>query len=189
MRQRHVVVDVGIGTGLLVSGRLCRGADGTAGDIGHIPRGEPGPDSPRCRCGNYGCLEALAGGWAILRDLRAAGVDVATIDDVVAAVRHGDEVALETVRAAAVAVGEALADLVHVLNPRVVVVGGQLADLDEIILATAREVIYRRSPPLSTRKLVITTSGMSAPGVCGLGALVGDHVFAPERIEKILEAE
>jgi predicted NBD/HSP70 family sugar kinase len=181
-----VKLGTGIGTGLYVGGQLCRGADGTAGDIGHIPRGQPGPDTPRCRCGSHGCLEAIAGGWAILRDLRAAGLDVDTLDDVVDAVRSGDESALETVRAAATAVGEALADLVHLLNPRVLVVGGQLAALDEIILAAAREVVYRRSPPLSTRKLVITTSGISDPGVRGLSALVGDHIFAPDRVEQIV---
>lgn len=181
-----VKIGTGIGAGLLLRGELYRGADGAAGDIGHLPLSQDDPDAPLCRCGNRGCVEAYAGGWAILRDLRAAGVEVDGIDDLVRSVRAGNRVALDLVRTAATIIGAAVADVVNMVNPRVVAVGGQLAELDDIILATAREVIYRLSLPLATRQLVITASGVDNAGVLGLAALVADHVFAPDRIDRLI---
>jgi predicted NBD/HSP70 family sugar kinase len=184
-----IKMGTGIGVGLMLGGQLQRGADGAAGDMGHTSvavsdEGTP----PLCRCGNVGCLEAYAGGWAILRDLTAAGIDVPSIDDLVLAVRGGNRTALQLVRAAATTVAAAVAHLVNIVNPRVVVFGGQLAGLDEIILATVREVIYRHSHPLATRKLVITTSGVDDPGVLGLASLIADHVFAPDHIDQAINA-
>jgi predicted NBD/HSP70 family sugar kinase len=181
-----VKIGTGVGTGLVLGGRLYRGADGAAGDIGHTRVNGSDTDAPLCRCGNRGCVEAYAGGWAIIRDLAAAGVDVMTMDGLVNAVRSGNLAALEHVRTAAATVGSAVADLVNTVNPRMVVFGGQLAELDDIVLATVREVIYRRSPPLATRQLVITTTGAEDPGVRGLAVLIADHVFAQERVDQII---
>lgn len=181
-----VKLGTGLGAGLLLAGQLFRGADGAAGDIGHIPLGDPGPDAPLCRCGKYGCVEAYAGGWAIMRDLTEAGLELETLDDLVNAVRSGDRLALKHVREAAGIVGAAVADLVNTINPRIIVFGGQLAALDDILLAQVREVIYGRSPVLATQRLTITSSVLDGPGVLGLAALVADHVFAPANIDHAL---
>jgi predicted NBD/HSP70 family sugar kinase len=85
-----VKVGTGVGAGIISGGRVYRGADGAAGDIGHVQIAVPGEAAPPpCRCGNTGCVEARVGGWALIRDLRAAGHDPADVDDVVGLVRRG----------------------------------------------------------------------------------------------------
>ncbi|HEY0119862.1 MAG TPA: ROK family transcriptional regulator [Cellulomonas sp.] len=190
-RQVHPTVDnlvfvkigTGVGTGLLVRGELYRGADGAAGDIGHIAPSGDGDDEPLCRCGNRGCVEAYAGGWALARDLTDAGFPAHSVDDIVALVRSGNRTALGLVRAAGRTIGAAVADIVNMINPSVIVFGGQLAALDDIILAAAREVIYRRSLPLATRNLRIEPSGIPDPGVHGLAQLVTDLLYAADRVD------
>ncbi|MFJ3489743.1 ROK family transcriptional regulator [Leifsonia aquatica] len=182
-----VKLGTGVGTGLIVRGDLYRGADGAAGDIGHIPvAGDHRTEPPRCRCGNVGCVEAYAGGWALARDLSAAGYPASSINDVITAVRSGNEAARELVRRASQIIGEAVSDIVHMVNPRVVVFGGQLAELDEIVLATVREVIYGRALPLATRNLQVTSMGIDDPGVYGLAELVADEVFSIASIDSVL---
>jgi len=177
-----VKIGTGIGTGLFVRGELYRGANGAAGDIGHIAlRSEA--DQPLCRCGNVGCVEAYAGGWAIARDLTAAGYPTSSVSEIVTAVRAGNRVALTLVREAGRVIGEAVSDIVNMINPSTIVFGGQLAELDDIILAAAREVIYRRSAPLATRNLHIEPSGIEDPGVRGLAHLIAERVYAPEVVD------
>ena len=123
----YVKLGTGVGSGLIADGQIYRGADGAAGDIGHnqIPIPDDAPE-PLCRCGNTGCVEAYAGGWALVRDLQAAGLDVTTVDDA-ERLKAGDATPCAW-RAAAGILGAALADAVNLLNPRVVVLGGQLAE-------------------------------------------------------------
>jgi predicted NBD/HSP70 family sugar kinase len=179
----------GIGCGVIANGEVYRGALGAAGDIGHIPYGpaEGAAEEPVCRCGNVGCVEAYAGGWALARDLRTMGHDVERIADVVEMIRaqHPDVTAL--VRRAARVLGLAIADAVNFLNPSVVVIGGPLALADEPLLAGIREVVYRRSLPLSTRNLQIAVSQLGEmAGVVGLALMLGDRVFAPELVDRQL---
>lgn len=182
----YVKIGTGIGSGLLVQGDLYRGADGAAGDIGHICLSDDGPDAPLCRCGNRGCVEAYAGGWAIARDLRDRGVEASSVTDIVTAVRDGNRDALELVRNAGRILGSAVADLVNMVNPRLVVFGGQLSALDDILLAAAREVIYHRSLPLATRSLRIEPSTLQNPGVIGLARLVADRIYTPAEVDATL---
>ncbi|MDT7680607.1 MAG: hypothetical protein QOG57_917, partial [Pseudonocardiales bacterium] len=96
-----IKVGTGIGAGLVAGSAVYRGADGAAGDIGHMQVTVPGEENPpECRGGNTGCVEARAGGWALVRDLRAAGHDVSTVDDAVALVQTGDATAVGLVRRA-----------------------------------------------------------------------------------------
>ena len=121
----YVKAGTGIGSGQIVGGRINRGAQGAAGDIGHAHIS--GYGDPLCRCGNLGCLEALAGGWALARDLRErSGVEIHDARGVVDLVRKGDAHALAGLRAAGRSLGEALAYATSLLNPSVIVVGGML---------------------------------------------------------------
>lgn len=183
-----IKIGTGVGAGLVSDGCLHRGANGAAGDIGHnYVRNCAAEAEPECRCGNTGCLEAYAGGWALLRELQATGRDVASVDDVVNLIRSGDPTAVKLARQAGRALGEAIAVTVNLFNPTVVAVGGQLALADQQIIAGIREAVYRRSLPLATRnlKIVRTELGPQA-GVIGLAILVSEEVFSTSRITGLL---
>ncbi|MGF9663778.1 ROK family transcriptional regulator [Arthrobacter crystallopoietes] len=177
-----IKVATGIGAGIISSGQLQRGAQGTAGDLGHVrvPRG----GDVLCRCGNTGCLEALAGGPALAAVLAGEGRVAETSQDVIDLVRAGDLQAIHVVRQAGRDIGDVLATCVNLVNPSVIVIGGSLAQAGEHLLAGIREVVYRRSLPLATEHLRIAPSvaGRRA-GVLGAASLAISHVLSPEAIE------
>lgn len=180
-----VKVATGIGAGIVMDGRLRRGAQGAAGDLGHVA--VPGADATPCRCGNTGCLEALAGGPAIATRLRSAGLDATTAADVVALVRAGDIAAGHAVRQAGRDIGAVLAASVSLLNPARIVVGGVLADAGEHLIAGIREVVYQRSLPLATEHLRITTSRTGAEaGVVGAAAMVIDQILSATAVDTFI---
>ena len=174
-----VKVATGIGAGVISGGQLLRGAEGVAGDIGHV-RVARGGDVP-CHCGNVGCLEALASGPAIARDLRARGIDAADADDVVDLVKRGRTEAIHAVRQAGRDIGEVLNACVSLLNPSVIALGGSMARVGEHLIAGVREVVYTRSTPLATKQLSIVASSVAADAaVLGAGMLAIEHALSPE---------
>ncbi len=177
-----VKVATGIGSGVISGGRLQRGAQGIAGDIGHvqIPRGAGIP----CHCGNRGCLEAMASGPAIATALRAAGVEVHTGQDVVDLVKRGNIEAIQAVRQAGRDIGEILTACVSLMNPSVIAIGGSMAQAGEHLIAGVREVVYTRSMPLATEHLSIVQSAAGAnAAVIGASMLAIHHALAPESID------
>ncbi|WP_028048849.1 ROK family protein [Cellulomonas sp. URHD0024] len=180
-----VKVATGIGAGIISDAQIRRGAQGAAGDLGHIAV-PGGPDLP-CRCGNTGCLEALSSGPAIADALRAAGVAASTSADVVALVRAGDPDASREVREAGRRIGDVLAACVSMLNPSVIVIGGIVAEAGEQLLAGIREVVYRRSLPLATQHLRIVASRTKGrAGVLGASAMASDHVLSAAAIDALI---
>jgi predicted NBD/HSP70 family sugar kinase len=180
-----VKVATGIGSGLISNGQLHRGDVGAAGDLGHI-LAPSAPDVP-CRCGNNGCLEAVASGPAIAARLREAGIEATTSADVVALVQAGNLTAGQQVRQAGRDIGEVLAASVSMFNPSLIVVSGSLARAGEMLLAGVREAIYRRSLPLATEHLRIVPShaGPNA-GVRGAAAMVVRHALSPTVLDREL---
>jgi predicted NBD/HSP70 family sugar kinase len=182
-----VKVATGIGAGIICNGTLLRGADGVAGDIGHIrvPRGA----ELLCRCGNSGCLEAVAAGPAVALKLRASGHSIADSLDVVALVRQGDQEALQLVRQAGRDVGEVLSACLSMMNPAVIVIGGSMALTGEHFIAGVREMIYSRTMPLATQHLQVvqSVSGLDA-GIVGAGVLALQHALSRESIDAMLAA-
>jgi predicted NBD/HSP70 family sugar kinase len=180
----------GIGAGLIAGGQIFRGADGAAGDIGNIQvvvpeEGEP----PQCRCGNQGCIEAYAGGWAIVRDLRAAGEQVTSVHDAVQLIASGNPTATRLLRRAGRIIGIALSDAVSLLNPEVVVIGGELAAAENHLFAGIRESVYARSLPLATRRLqIVPAAQREMAGVSGLVTALCDHLYEPSRVDALLAA-
>ncbi|HYO35649.1 MAG TPA: ROK family protein [Geodermatophilus sp.] len=160
-----VKVGTGIGCGIIVDGGMYRGAQGSAGDIGHIR--VPSADGLEvvCRCGQVNCLEAIAGGTALLRDAQAAGLPVTTTREVVERAALGDGQALELVRGAGRTIGTVLAALVNFFNPHRIVMTGGVARAGVPLLAGIREAVYARSMPLAARALEITVS--DAPDLSG----------------------
>ncbi len=115
-----IKLGTGIGTGIVVDGKPYRGMDGGAGDVGHIAfSGQNEREPLLCRCGNVGCVEAYASGWALVRDLAALGLAVTSIDDVVRLVHLGNPDAIRLVRRASAVFGAAVSDIVSILNPGV----------------------------------------------------------------------
>ena len=138
-----VKIGTGIGSGIVAGGHVHRGADGAAGDIGHIHVRDH--DDVVCRCGNVGCLEAVAGGRALANRLHELGLPTSSSRDVVQQVLAGQHDAVRLVRQAGLEIGGVLAACVNILNPAVIVIGGDIAAAGEPLLAGIREVVYRRS--------------------------------------------
>ncbi|MBB2912037.1 putative NBD/HSP70 family sugar kinase [Streptosporangium becharense] len=178
-----IKIGTGIGCGVISGRRLHRGAQGAAGDIGHI-RVTSALDTV-CRCGNVGCLEAVAGGAALAARLRADGVEARDSRDVIRLVRGGNTRAVQLIRQAGREVGDVLASIVNFFNPSVIVVGGDIAEAGEQVLAGLREVIYSRSLPLATQHLTIAASELGdRAGVVGAAVMVIEHVLAPGTVDE-----
>jgi predicted NBD/HSP70 family sugar kinase len=181
----YVKVGTGIGCGIICGGVLHRGAEGAAGDIGHIRLS--GADDALCRCSNVGCVEAVAGGGALARRLSELGYEARTPSDVVDLVLAGNPEAVRLVRTAGRQIGEILAGTVNLLNPAVIVIGGRIAAAQEQLLAGVREIVYQRSLPLATRHLQIVRSELgSRAGIMGAAVLVLDELLSPEAIDNSL---
>ena len=181
-----VKVGTGIGCGIVADGHIHRGARGAAGDIGHIRAS--GDDEVICRCGNVGCLEAIAGGQALADRLSAAGADAANSRDVVRLVRAGDATATRMVRDAGRTLGEVLAGAVNFFNPAVIVIGGDIAEAHAQLLAGVREGILSRSLPLATRDLRIVPSRLGdRAGITGAAITAIEHVLSPAAVNRTVQ--
>jgi glucokinase-like ROK family protein len=195
-----VKIGTGIGAGVVVKGKLHRGAQGCAGDVGHIQI----TDDPAvvCRCGNIGCLEALAGGGALGRDAESAAREgrspfLATVleeagslqaADVARGATHGDPTCVELLTNAGRLVGHMLASVVNFFNPSLIVIGGGVAGAGDQLLAAIRETVYRRSLPLATRELVVKRSELgNRAGVVGAAAIVTDELFRATHLRQWLD--
>jgi glucokinase-like ROK family protein len=196
-----VKIGTGIGAGIIVRGLLHRGTQGCAGDIGHIQATTD--ESIVCRCGNIGCLEALAGGAALSRDAGILAQDGRSpllakllaekgsleAADVAFAASHGDAPANELIINAGRLVGSTLAGIVNFFNPSLVVIGGGVAGSGDLLLATIRQGVYQRSLPLATRDMLVKRSTLGGlAGVVGAATMVTDELFAPQRLGQWLAA-
>lgn len=194
-----VKIGMGVGAGICLEGRLYRGSRGYAGDIGHVAVSD---DDVVCRCGNRGCLEAVAGAAAIARaghllaskgqspflaEVLAAGRAV-TSADVGMAAQRGDPRCIELLTRSGRLIGETLATVVAVHNPSLVVVGGGVAQAGEILVSAIREAVYRRSRSLATRDLRIVGSDMGkSGGLVGTAIALADELFAWEYLRSWID--
>jgi glucokinase-like ROK family protein len=184
-----VKIGTGIGSGLIIGGRLHRGTQGCAGDFGHIC---VDPAGPICSCGNVGCLEAMAAAPAIVlqaercaREGESASLMAIlqergelSMKDVGEAARRGDHCALMIIRRSGRLIGQTLASTVNVLNPSLIVIGGGVSRIGNALLAEIRSAVYQRSLPLATRNLPIVLSELEdTAGVVGASVLAAKGVF------------
>jgi glucokinase-like ROK family protein len=187
-----IKIGTGIGAGIISNGKLHRGNDGSAGDIGHICVDKNGP---LCTCGNKGCLEAMAAGPAIAsRAIEAARNGSSPIltqirefkgaihpEDVNTACREGDQAALDIIRDSGQMIGDVLASLVNFFNPSHIFIGGGIANFGNHLLVAIRRAVLYRSLPLATTHLSIKFSRMASnAGVLGAISLALDYLFAME---------
>lgn len=172
-----IKVSTGIGAGMIVGGALQRGSRGSAGDIGHvlIPGAAHEHD-----------LESQASIPAISASLRQGGTDVEP-PDVITRVLTGDPAAVAAAREAGRAIGEVAAFCVSMLNPSVVVIGGQLGVNVQEIIAGVREVVYRRSIPLATQHLnIVPAQGDKNAGIRGAGLMVLEACLSPAAVDELI---
>ncbi|WP_432037487.1 ROK family transcriptional regulator [Streptomyces cucumeris] len=163
----YIKVADGVGAGLVISGQIYRGPGGTAGEIGHITLDESGPV---CRCGNRGCLETFTAARYVLPLLYSShGMDL-TVERMVQLAREGDPGCRRVIADVGRHIGSGVANLCNLINPSRMVLGGQLAEAGELVLAPIRESVARYAIPSAARQLSVM------PGALGgraevLGAL------------------
>jgi glucokinase-like ROK family protein len=185
-----VKIGTGIGSGVVVGGRLHRGAQGCAGDFGHIC---VDPEGLLCLCGNIGCLEAMAAAPAIVLEAEKCAREgksplLTTVlqergelrmKDVGEAARRGDYCALTTIRRSGRLIGQTLASAVNILNPSMIVIGGGVSRLGHALLAEIRSAVYKRSLPLATRNLPIVMSELDdVAGIIGASVMGAEGVLS-----------
>ncbi|MBB5119136.1 glucokinase-like ROK family protein [Streptomyces eurocidicus] len=163
----YIKVASGVGAGLVINGQIYRGPGGTAGEIGHITLDESGPV---CRCGNRGCLETFTAARYVLPLLHSAhGTDL-TVARMVQLAQDGDPGCRRVIGDVGRHIGSGVANLCNLLNPRRIVLGGDLAESGELVLGPIRESVSRYAIPSAARQLEVV------PGALGgraevLGAL------------------
>ena len=193
----YIKIGSGIGAGIFTNGLLHRGAQGCAGDIGHIRVEEA--SQIICRCGNLGCLEAIAGGFALGREANDAVTKneskflsnqlminrVLDARDVIEGAKSGDKWCVDAITRAGHQVGKSLATLVNFHNPSVIVIGGGISAAGDQLLASIRETVFQRSLPLATRDLEIRLGeAADRMGLIGATEMVISELFKPESLKQ-----
>ena len=181
----YLTVSTGIGGGIIIDGELYLGADGCAGEIGHMIIETHGP---QCNCGKFGCLEALASGSAMTKEsvrrlnqgekssiirLVDGRLESITAETVSLAARKGDSLACDIVARAATYLGIGLANLVNIFNPELIVIGGGVSKMGNMLLAPARKAIREIAfkLPARTARIVRARLGSNA-GIIGAAVYV-----------------
>jgi glucokinase len=180
----YVTVSTGIGSGLILSGKLYRGTTSMAGEIGHTTIV---PDGPQCSCGNYGCLEALASGTAVARrarervdkgtstliaDLAEGDPEHITAKVVAQAADQGDAEAQRIIAEAMDYLGIGMANLVNLFNPQIIIIGGGLANIGDALFEPVRRVITQRAFRAAAETVRVVPAELgSNVGVLGAAAV------------------
>jgi len=185
-----VTLGTGVGGGIILDGKLWRGADGSAAEIGHIGV-DPFGGIP-CTCGSRGCLEVYASATAIVRMTREArprypnsvlhNIEDLTSEKIYQAGKKGDELAIEVFRRMGVYLGIGLASLINVLDPEIVIIGGGLANGWELFEQHMHQQIIERAFPIPARcvKIVRAQCGDDA-GLLGAARLAFDELAGASR--------
>lgn len=177
----YIKVGSGVGAGLLLNGQMYRGTTGCAGEIGHITIRD---DGPRCSCGSFGCLESMAGGNAVAQRAREAvnagkrtklasiiPLEKITARDVAAAARAGDLVAQQIITTSGNYLGIAIASLVNLFNPGMIVVGGGVAEMGDLLLDPIRQAVRERSLRSAGESVRVSTAVLGRRS-SSIGAIV-----------------
>jgi glucokinase len=184
----YITVSTGIGGGIIIEGELFLGTSGSAGEIGHMSIKENGP---RCYCGNRGCLEILASGTAIAREAKRlvregcktsiSGMVKNKIENITArevsiAAYNGDALAKKIVLEAATYLGIGMANVVNIFNPDMIIIGGGVSKMGELLFKPVRQQVFKRSFGLPAQTAVIIPSKLG-----DVAGLIGANIFASQR--------
>ena len=149
----------GVGAGLIIDGRLFRGRNGTAGEVGHTTFDEFGEV---CRCGNRGCLETLVAAKSVIELLEPRFGRQVTVAEIVRSADEGDAACIRVLADTGRQAGIAVANLCNLVNPERILIGGELAQAGELLLAPMRESVRRFGIPSSTHDLRIELGALGA---------------------------
>ena len=175
-------VGLGIGCALVLDGGVYRGARGGAGDFSHSFR----YGTQLCSCGQLGCLEAVASGYAIRRELNALGYRIRTTGDIVSRSRMGSPDAVRLLAAAGAEIGRALVDVAGLLNPAMIVIGGQLAEAGDPYVSSLRDALLGQVRAFSGTGLTVEPSRLgNKAGVLGASLIAQDALFEADRISHL----
>ena len=167
---------VGIGCGLILAGQLYRGDIGSAGEIGHLMIDENGP---ACRCGSAGCLEVVAGIPAVLGRAQALGLAEHGIEGVVELARQGDRQAIALLASTGEYLGVAVANILNMINPGCVVIGGALHRAGDLLLGPLRATLRRYSLAVALEHVAILPGALGCEVVAiGAISIVVHHAFS-----------
>jgi glucokinase len=186
----YLTISTGIGGGLILENRLYSGKDGTAGEIGHMTIDINGP---QCSCGNYGCFEVMASGKAMakeavkrirqgershLTDAAANNIENITAAMISSAAKQGDRLAMEIVKSSAYYLGVGLTNVVNIFNPEMIIIGGGVSKMGEMLLKPARKVVKQRAFQLPASTVRITRSYLGDDaGIIGAAAFAFNHKY------------
>ena len=178
-----LTLGTGIGGGIIINGELYDGVSGSAGEIGHMIVDVNGPE---CGCGNRGCLEAFASGRAVARDaverinngeksslvgMSSGDIESITAEQVGAAARDGDALALDIFSRASGYLGAGMVSLVNIFNPEMLILGGGMAKLDTLFVNPAQRMVAERAFSVSAQAVSIVTAQLgNEAGVYGAAA-------------------
>jgi len=184
-----LTIGTGIGGGIIIDGRLYHGPSGSAGEMGHMTIDVNGL---KCTCGNIGCLETLVSGPVIAEEARkrlaqgeksailemmAGGIEDVTAEEIGAAARSGDSLALDIVTKAATYLGVGLVNLVNIFNPQMIIIGGGVGKLGELLLDPARRIVQERAFRVSAEVVRIVPAELGdEAGVCGAAAFAFEQI-------------
>jgi len=183
-----LTVGTGIGGGIIINGKLYLGPSGSAGEIGHMTIDVNGP---KCSCGNIGCLERLVSGTAVaeeairrlsqgekssLTEIVGGKIKSITAEKVSLAAQNGDSLALEVISKAATYLGIGLVNLVNIFNPEMIIIGGGLAKMGDLLLEPARRVVRESAFQLSARLVRIVPAQLGDDA-----AVLGAAIFARQQ--------
>lgn len=166
--QIYVKIGYGIGAGLVIDGSLYSGANGAAGELGHV---QIKPDGELCRCGARGCLETVASAERIVASLEAISETPLTLAEGIALVERGDRAAMRIFADAGRAVGRSLTSICTILNPEAVVVGGDMGAATGTMVAQIRDALTDNSLPSSVHNLRVVPAAFGARSGL-IGALI-----------------
>ncbi|MDT8307883.1 MAG: ROK family transcriptional regulator [Anaerolineae bacterium] len=189
----YIKLGVGVGSGLILNGEIYRGSGGTAGEIGHTTINV---DGPPCRCGNRGCMESYVGANALVTAVKqlcqeraqpAAGERVLTVGDIAAAALEGDPVCSEVVQRTGAYLGTAIANLLNLLNPALIILGGDLVAAGDLLLDAVCAAVRQRAMPKASAEseIVISRLGRDAVAI-GAATLAIQNAFRPSRLAHTL---
>ncbi|MBQ8847958.1 MAG: ROK family protein [Candidatus Gastranaerophilales bacterium] len=179
-----ITVGTGIGSGIVLNGKLIRGASNAAGEIGHIKMDMTG--GPLCGCGDYGCFEAYASGPAIVtmareyisggksakyKEMATDGIITPYI--VAQAALQGDAVSIQIFKQMGKIIGIGLSSVINLLNPEKIIIGGGVADAGDLLLEPIRKTIADRAMPIQAAAVQVVPAQLAnTAGVIGASLLI-----------------